>query len=192
VVCTATTTTSEAAAQLPQEPAMRASSLSIALVLSAFIAAPITAGDDVAKAKRSHREELLQRFDADGNGKLDAKERAAMRAAKWADLKLSNPKQFALIDTNTDGAVSDVEAKTWKDAQLIERDQRQKQLHPEAFAQADANSDGKLDRSERKALKTAVKAEKAEQKTLMDTNRDGKVDRKERRDYSARLRSENP
>ena len=58
-------------------------------------AAPTPASTDVSSRKAQHRQRMLQKFDANGDGKLDANERAAMKQAHAARIKP--------FDTNGDG-----------------------------------------------------------------------------------------
>ena len=130
------------------------------LTLLAVLLQPAAAG---APAAQPIRDALLKRFDLDKDGKLNAAEMEAAKAARakrkegksdtpMADKALENPGPRALekFDADKDGKLSDSE----------------KQAAREAFKKrADANQDGKVDKSERvaagEAMKAAVNAKKA-------------------------------
>lgn len=97
---------------------------------------------------RPDREQIVKRFDQDGDGKLDDAERAAAKAAfeakkgefqekradRVAQFKEKRPELFAKVDTNGDGSIDESEREAMKTKILEKR------------PQADKNGDGKLDR----------------------------------------------
>jgi hypothetical protein len=82
--------------------------------------------------RRAFRAERIARFDADGDGKLDETERAAMRAGRIE-------RMIESVDTDGDGAVSKAEA------DAIEG--RRKRMFGD-FASLDSDGDGKITAAE--------------------------------------------
>jgi hypothetical protein len=76
------------------------------LALIACCAAPLAAGDDATKGKHPRKAELLQKFDANHDGKLDEGERAAARAFVSQKLKEKHPQLFAKADADGNGELS--------------------------------------------------------------------------------------
>lgn len=63
--------------------------------------------------------ELRERFDTDGDGRLDESERAAARAASTERLKERHPELFQRIDKDGDGSISEAEGRAAR--QLLHR-----------------------------------------------------------------------
>lgn len=76
---------------------------------------------------------LMQKFDADGDGALDAAERAKMKEAFAAKRTQHRAARVARFDADKDGALSPAERAAMKS-----------QFARERFARLDANGDGKL------------------------------------------------
>lgn len=117
---------------------------------TAAILACTTAGFacDCGSKPRPDREQIVKRFDQDGDGKLNDAERAAAKSAleakkgefqekrdeRIAQFKEKRPELFAKVDTNGDGTIDQAEREAVKGKILEKR------------PQADQNGDGKLDR----------------------------------------------
>jgi hypothetical protein len=86
------------------------------------------------------RKDLIQKFDKNGDGKLDDAERADMKAAFEARRGERHKEALARYDTNKDGKLDDAERAAMRDARLAER-----------FKAMDKNGDGKLSLDEFKA-----------------------------------------
>lgn len=85
-------------------------------------------GEKAENGGKHEKGEIIKRFDADGDGKLNEGERAAARAAFEA-------KKTEMQDK--------------RDEHLAQM----KTKHPDLFAKLDANGDGNLDEAERKAAR---------------------------------------
>lgn len=106
------------------------------LKLALLIAAPLVAGATtyaVAQGDGPTRKELIQKFDQNGDGKLDDAERAQMKAAFAAKRAEYQKEMLAKYDTNKDGKLDDAERKVMRDERLTER-----------FQAMDKDGDGKL------------------------------------------------
>lgn len=131
---------------------MRLTTILSALAALTLSAAPLAAeGHDEGRdcpTKGERHAKLLERFDANHDGKLDETERATAkqafqehRAKRQAEFKEKHPEAFAKVDTNGDGAIDQSERAAAKQKFLAK--------HPEA----DKNSDGKLGHCERHNLR---------------------------------------
>jgi len=83
----------------------------LAVATLALPAAEGTTGEAGQHHRGELRQQVLEKCDADKDGKLTESERAAARAAHSAQLKEKHPKLFAKIDSNGDGVISKEEGK---------------------------------------------------------------------------------
>lgn len=78
------------------------------------------AGDEANKGNKKcdgkHHQEMLAKFDANHDGKLDDSEKAAARAAASARIKEKHPEAFAKFDADHDGTLSKDEMKALRAA----------------------------------------------------------------------------
>jgi Ca2+-binding EF-hand superfamily protein len=115
------------------------------VTLSALLAscAFAVAEDKPKRPDRPQRElppALLEKFDADKDGKLSDEERKTMRTEMEAKREQFRAKMLEKFDADKDGKLSDAEKATMREAM--------KARHQEMLAKYDANKDGKLDKSE--------------------------------------------
>ncbi|HEY1558564.1 MAG TPA: hypothetical protein VGF94_27260 [Kofleriaceae bacterium] len=104
----------------------------------------IAAADDLGGGGAGMKAKLLQKYDANGDGKLDAQERAQMRADFKAKRTERKAERLAKYDANKDGKLEPSERKVMID------DRAAKQ-----FAKLDANGDGQVSLAEFQAFKEA-------------------------------------
>lgn len=112
------------------------------LKLALALAVPLAAGATTYAVAQGqdHKAQMIQKFDANGDGVLDDAERAQMKAAfqeKRAERKAA---RLAKYDTNKDGKLEDNERIAMRDDLATER-----------FQKLDKNGDGQLSLDEYKA-----------------------------------------
>jgi hypothetical protein len=118
------------------------------LKLALMISAPLVAGATTYALAQGNgpgpdgpdRAALLQKFDKNGDGQLDASERADMKAAFAAKRAAERQAMLDKFDTNKDGQLDAGERAAMRDAVLTER-----------FAKMDQNGDGVLSLNEFKS-----------------------------------------
>jgi hypothetical protein len=90
-------------------------------------------GDAGAEVGGGMRGKLLQKYDANGDGKLDAQEKAAMRADWKAKREARHEKMLQKWDTNRDGKLEANELQAMREARA-----------EKSFKKLDTNGDGVL------------------------------------------------
>lgn len=128
------------------------SKLAAALVVALTAAVPVAAGAHDGEQHSSGGSRVLERFDANGDGKLDESEKAQARAAKRR------------MDRNHDGEIGQHERELAKrlhqhfdkdgDGKLSETEQAEAKA---AKSRMDANGDGTLSHAERRKAKQIAK-----------------------------------
>lgn len=96
--------------------------LLFSLPLALMISAPLSA--------KPTKEEILAKYDTNGDGKLDPSEREAMKSDKKANMKNK-------LDTDGDGVVSEEEKEAGREAMKERR-----------FEEMDTNGDGTISKAE--------------------------------------------
>ena len=168
------------------KPTTLLASLSSLGLCCLMIAAPVHA-DEVAKpggeGKKPSPEvmqKLLEKFDADGDGKLNAEEGAAAKQAMAerrgeagsGDGKAEMLKRF---DKDGDGKLNSDEAKAAKEAMAEHRKE-------EMLKRFDKNKDGELDSREEKLAREEMEQHQKDQMLeRFDKDKDGKLDSREER-----------
>nr|HEX4314539.1 EF-hand domain-containing protein [Kofleriaceae bacterium] len=97
-----------------------------------------TAADDAGSG--GWRAKILQKYDANGDGKLDDSERATMRADMQAKRAERHQKMLAKYDLNKDGKLDASERTAMREAKAEKR-----------FTKLDTNGDGVISKEEFKA-----------------------------------------
>jgi hypothetical protein len=111
------------------------------------------------------QERALERFDADDDGVLDRRERAAARARTRAELRAAREKR---LDTDRDGTVEPSETARLR-ALRTQAEQREQSF----MRRFDRNGDGVLSDEESQRARERVRQR-------LDRNSDGQIDRAER------------
>jgi Ca2+-binding EF-hand superfamily protein len=113
------------------------------LKLALLITAPLVAGATTyaaAQGDEPAHKDMIQKFDKNGDGKLDDAERAEMKAVFEARHAERHKAALARYDLNKDGKLDAAERTAMRDDKLAER-----------FQAMDKNADGKLTLDEFKA-----------------------------------------
>jgi len=147
--------------------------------VTVVVSADLLAGGDEGRRKRrgvdpERRQQLLEKFDTDGDGKLDPDERAAAREARRARIREK-------LDTNGDGEVSEDERARFRDGHARcqgrrggcgPRGRRGRGRLRSMRKAADRDGDGAVSEEERNAARKALRARRLEK---LDANGDGKL-----------------
>lgn len=100
------------------------------------------ASTETAKHPKA-REEMLKRFDANGDGKLDETERAAARAAHPKAGKKAEQRLLERFDANKDGKLDETEmaaAKKWREEHAGKAGKKNKAGAAEPMAETETKS----------------------------------------------------
>ena len=97
--------------------------------------------------------EILEKFDADDDGKLSEDERKAMRAAIEERRKAHKAKILERFDADNDGKLSEDEKKAAREAAKAQREE----IRAAVLKKFDANGNGKIDDDEREGIREWVK-----------------------------------
>jgi EF hand len=115
------------------------------LKLALLIAAPLAGAATYAGAKdHAPPQKLVEKFDANGDAKLDDAERATMKEARQARRLERIQQALATFDVDQNGKLDPTERAAMRDARLTER-----------FAAMDKDGDGALTLAEFKAAAPA-------------------------------------
>ena len=125
-----------------------------------------------AGARKEHRAVLLKKFDKNGDGKLDATERAAMRSA----VKQKVQARHAAGSKKPGAAGASTTEKTPPAIRKVAKG-KSKAHRADILKKFDKNGNGKLDPAEKKAFLASRKAQILKK---FDKNGDGKLDKAER------------
>lgn len=110
-----------------------------------------------------------ERFDQNGDGRLNQAERKEARAA-WQEKR---EERREAIDTNNDGTIDDAEKAAAREQWLAD--------HPEQAKRMDVNGDGKVDQADREAAQAKRQERRDEAFAKADTNGDGTLDAAEKK-----------
>lgn len=152
------------------------------------------------KPPGKHHEEMIRRFDADGDGKLNEEEKAAAKTAMQQRQGEAREEALKRFDANGDGKLDDAERATAREAmqkgqggKMTDEQRAKARAEFEAYAaKYDADGDGKLSPDERKSAREAWAAENPEKAAKMraaaDKDGDGTVSDAERRAAAKEMR----
>ncbi|MDD4869996.1 MAG: EF-hand domain-containing protein [Kiritimatiellae bacterium] len=101
-------------------------------------------------------EEILKKFDKDGDGKLNDEEKAAAKAAMEAKKAEREKKMLAEFDKDGDGKLSDEEKAA--------RDKKMEENKKKMLEKFDTDKDGKLSDEEKTEMKKWMKEHRGEKK----------------------------
>lgn len=121
------------------------------LIAAVCLALPAADGPEACHGKL--REQAIQRFDSDHDGKMSDSERAAAKEAMQNRVNEAR-QQF---DADHDGKLSDAERAAARAALAA----RLKQNHPDLFARIDSDHDGQLSKEEMEAARAKLRALRA-------------------------------
>lgn len=116
--------------------------MKIAIVLVGSLAVAGVAGAQGLKDHNGGRAKMIEKFDTNKDGKLDATEKTAMKTAFEARRAEMKKNMLAKLDTNRNGKVDDSERAAARDAMLTER-----------FKKLDTDGNGQISLNEFKAGK---------------------------------------
>jgi Ca2+-binding EF-hand superfamily protein len=105
--------------------------MKIALALCATLAGGVALADGIRGGGGEGRGKMLEKYDTNKDGVLDANEKAAMKADFQAKREARKQEMLAKYDTNKDGKLDETERAAMKDARATER-----------FQKMDLNKDG--------------------------------------------------
>ena len=117
----------------------------LALALAGSLAAAPRGGDG-AKPERERRgppPEIIERFDKDGDGKLNREERKAAMQARRERAGQMRKKMLEKFDSNGDGKLDETEREAMREAMKAKRE--------EMLEKHDTDGDGRLSPEERQA-----------------------------------------
>ena len=112
------------------------------MIASTALAVGGLSGFAFAKGHMGPRKELIEKFDANKDGKLDDAEKTKLRDAKQAMFAQRKAAKLAEFDANKDGKLDDGERQVMDDERVAKR-----------FAMLDSNKDGAITLDEMKAAK---------------------------------------
>ncbi len=104
------------------------------------------------KGKRELPQRILEKFDTDGDGKLNESEKSELKKAMTQRRGEIQAKMLKRFDSDKDGSLSPEEKK----AALPTIKKERKAIHEAALKQFDADGDGKLSPEERKGVREWV------------------------------------
>lgn len=144
----------------------------VILALGALLGSSMTAQAQAPDAPREGSRAVLEKFDANGNGRIDGQERTALRKALMAH----QGKRAGKGQLGADGQ----RAGKGKAGTTGKRGKRAQARRARAGNRYDKNGDGFLSPEEREAAKASFKERQQKVRERSDRNGDGKVGPRER------------
>ena len=105
------------------------------------------------QGKRALHQRILEKFDTDGDGKLNESEKSELKKAMTQRRDENQAKMLRRFDSDKDGTLSPEEKKSA--APTIKKER--KEIHQAALKQFDKDGDGKLSPEEREGAREWVK-----------------------------------
>lgn len=122
------------------------------------------------------RQQMMSRFDADGDGEISDEERQAARDAMRARGEQRRAQWISRWDKDGDGELNEEEM----GAARAEREKSRKEFEAVLADRFDADGDGELSDIEREAARTAIRTEARDFFSSFDTDGDGQMSDGER------------
>ena len=132
--------------------------LAISAALTMIMTASAQDGDKKGKrlggeGKKALHQRILEKFDVDGDGKLNESEKSEVKKAMTQRRDENQAKMLSRFDSDKDGTLSPEEKKSA--APTIKKER--KEIHQAALKQFDKDGDGKLSPEEREGAREWVK-----------------------------------
>jgi Ca2+-binding EF-hand superfamily protein len=162
----------------------------------AFMAAGLLAGagaviaDEGGRVGDHHgwgRGAVLEKYDANKNGQLDADEKAAFER----DREARREEFIKKFDTDGDGKLSEAEKEAAREQfPRMDHGRHGREMHQRMLEKYDANKNGQLDPEEREVARRDREARREEFMKRFDSDGDGKLSDSEREAARAEMRKE--
>lgn len=178
---------------------MKTSSVSLLLLTAALTAVPALAQNEMKTATppaggmKKHYQELIQKYDKNGDGRLDEDEKAAahamMRKAGKGGEGDRRKEILKRFDKDGDGYLNDAErAEAEKAREMVERNGGERKFRALILKRFDQDGDGQLNDTER----AAAQKFRAEQLKKFDKDGDGQLNDAEREEALKAFMAEGP
>jgi Ca2+-binding EF-hand superfamily protein len=145
-------------------------------------------GDDKGFGRRGGRTQLLEKYDANKNGVLDADEKEAAKAEWESHRQERQARMLERFDANKNGVLDPEEKDAARKEMRGHRGHGRRGDRAQVLEKFDANKNGTLDPEEKQAAKAAREARRAETLKKYDADGDGKLSDSERETLRKEMR----